>query len=203
MTQEFASAPSGRKLWIGGGVAVLVAAALLVFVVLPAETGWDPLGTGKASGLNDLSKAGEMTELERGALRTGVFHPSDKPIVSDVWTRELAPFESIEFKYTISEGQPMIFKWEATGPVKYVMHGHPFEGGTELTESYGIDTAESVEGGYIAPFTGIHGWFWQNTSMDNVTLTLTATGMMESSTVFDGPAEIEREIPVEEAGEGA
>jgi len=198
MTQETASPPSGKKLWIGGGVAVVAAAALLVFVVLPAETGWDPFGTGEASGLSDLSAAGEMTELERGALRSGVLHLSDKPIISDVWTRELAPFESIEFKYTIGEGQPMVFKWEATGPLKYDMHGHPFDGGTDLTESYGQDTAASVEGGYIAPFTGIHGWFWQNQTLDNVTLTLTATGMMESSTVFEGSAEIERELAAAE-----
>ena len=197
MSETAQSTPSTGKLLIGGGIALVVALGALA-VILPAELGIDPFGTGEATGLSDLAEAGEMTELERGALREGVLTLSKEPLLTDSWTRELAPFESIEFKYTMAEGEPMVFSWQATAPVKYDMHSHPFDGGVELTESYGVDQAAKMEGAYIAPFTGIHGWYWQNQTMDNVTLVLNATGGFTESTVFEGAAEIKRPIAAAE-----
>jgi hypothetical protein len=195
MTQETASPPSGKKLVIGSAIAALVAAAIVFLFVLPAEYGIDPLGTGKATGLSDLAEAGEMTELERGALREGtVLALVDGEMQQDRWEIELESFSSVEFKYTLEEGAPLNFKWIASAPLKYDMHAHPFEGGEELTESYSVDKAQEMQGVYIAPFTGIHGWYWQNQSLDNVTLVLDAEGVMESSTIFDQFGEHPRAI---------
>ncbi len=185
-----------------GGVAV---AAIIVFFVLPAETGYDPTGVGEATGLTEIANP-ENAEFERGQARMatqdvlllGADAPAVTEGVSDSWEIELAPFESVEFKYEIAEGQPMAFRWEATGPVNYDMHSHPYEGGVEMTESYSIDEAQVMEGTYIPAFTGIHGWFWENRSMDNVTLRLEATGAMTHSTVFGSTAVQER--PIEGAG---
>ena len=47
--------PSKRKLATTTAIAVLVAVALLVTIVLPAEYGIDPIGTGAALGLASLS----------------------------------------------------------------------------------------------------------------------------------------------------
>ena len=198
MNETTANPPSTMRIVIGSVIAVIVAGAILVFAVLPAEFGIDLFGSGKKSGLSGLAEAGEMTELERGALREGVLTVSDENIRSDRWEYELAPFESIEYKYTLAEGEPLVFSWKGTGPLNYDMHAHPFDGGVELTESYGVDQAQQMQGLYMAPFTGIHGWFWENRTMDNVTLVLNATGGFPSSTVFEGPVEQEREIePVE------
>ena len=194
MTEVTASAPSTRKLIIGGAVAAVVAGAALVFVVLPAEFGIDLTGAGKSTGLSDLAAAGEMTELQRGALREGVLTTSDQPMRTDRWQIELQPYEAIEYKYTLAEGEPMVFSWKGTDKLNYDMHSHPFEGGVDLTESYGTGESEAMEGLYVAPFTGIHGWYWQNRTMDNVTLTLNASGTFTTSTLFEGPVEQEREI---------
>jgi len=185
---------SRRKIIIGSIVALVVAAAVLVFFILPAERGLDLTGSGEKSGLTRLADAGEMTELERGALREGVLTLSNQTMHTDRWERELAPYEAVEFKYTMEEGQPLIFSWRASAPLNYDMHSHPFEGGEELTESFGVGDAQAMQGLYVAPFSGIHGWYWQNRTLDNVTLTLETTGGFTHSTIFDGPVPTERPI---------
>jgi hypothetical protein len=191
--------------YVAAGV-VLAGAALAVFVILPAETGWDPTGVGESLGLTEIADPANP-ELERGMARMEtqeVLTLSDTPLpatagVTDVWEYELLPFESVEFKYTIPEGQPMTFHWEGTGTLAYDMHAHPFEGGVEMTESYGVDEAQQMNGIYTPAFTGIHGWFWENRSMDNVTLRLEASGAMTQATVYTSAGEQDR--PLEGAAE--
>ena len=194
---------NGRKALIGGLAAVLVAAAVVVVFVLPAEFGKDPTGLGRALGLEVLSEEPVNEEFERGKKRTGVLAALDGEIAApdDRYVLELGPFESGEFKYTLAEGDKMRFAWRATGPVDYDMHSHPFEGGTELTESYAIDKAEAQSGVYTAQFTGIHGWYWQNRTTDNVTVALEAAGPMTASTVFNQFGETERELAAPAAAE--
>lgn len=188
---------SNKTLLIGGAVA-LAAVAVVVAFVLPAETGVDPLGTGAATGLDQIAEP-ESPELMRGMQRTGVLTlsesaPEPAPGVSDVWEYELAPFEAIEFKYTLPEGEPMSFRWEASAPINYDLHGHPFDGGVELTESYAIDEGQAMQGTYVPAFTGIHGWYWQNRTADPVTVRLEASGQLAGSTIYGGPAPVERPI---------
>jgi hypothetical protein len=194
MTDDRFNAPSTRQLVTGSVVAALVAALALLLFVLPAEFGIDPTGAGKALGVAELSASGEMTEAQRGALRKGVLTLTNKPMRSDRWEFELQPFESIEFKYTLPQGAPMVFSWRASGKLSYDMHAHPFEGGEALTESYGKDAANGMRGVYIAPFSGIHGWYWQNRTMDPVKLTLDATGGFTTSTLFDQTGQHDRPI---------
>jgi hypothetical protein len=111
-----------------------------------------------------------------------------------VWEYELPPFEGIEFKYTVPQGGKVAFHWEGSAPLHYDMHAHPFDGGTELTESYAVTEALSLNGIYTAPFTGIHGWYWQNRSLDTVTLRLEASGAMTTSTIFTSAGEIDRPL---------
>ncbi|WP_191229263.1 hypothetical protein [Aurantiacibacter xanthus] len=191
---------------IVGGLVVLAGAVTVLFV-LPAETGYDPTGVGAKLGLTEIADPlGEETVRgnERMA-RQEVLVLSDSapaPIagVTDVWEYELAPFESVEFKYTIPEGAKVAFRWSGTGELHYDMHAHPFEGGTEMTESYGIGDAHEMQGIYIPAFTGIHGWYWQNRSMDNVTVRLEASGGMTNSTIYAANAEIDRPLAGAEAG---
>ena len=167
---EPARPSSKRKLLIGGAVAVVAAAAIVTLFVLPAEYGIDPTGVGKA---------------------TGVLTSSDAPLPPEPGARDrfeitLAPFAAIELKYEIAQGQPMVFHWRASAPVHVDMHAHPFEGGTALTESYLIDDAiQQQSARYVAPFTGIHGWYWQNRTLKDVTVTLDASGKLIGSRTFD------------------
>lgn len=202
MTQ---TAAKSKLPWIIVILLVLVGAVAVLFV-LPAETGYDPTGVGEKLGLTEIAdpvgeetlRGNERMENQEVLVVTDVAAPIDGVI--DSWEYELAPFESIEFKYTIPEGATMAFSWQATGELHYDMHAHPFDGGTAMTESYAIGDASAMAGTYTAPFSGIHGWFWQNRSLDNVTLRLEASGGMTNSTIFAANAEIDRPLEGADAG---
>ena len=195
----------GWVVWLGAALAAL---AVLVLFVLPAEFGIDPTGVGARTGLVEMADP-PNEELERGQARMGredVLTLGTAPAqdgATDEWSAELGPFESVEFKYTVPEGAKIAFDWQASGPVNYDMHAHPFDGGEEVTESYGIGEASRVEGLYTAPFTGIHGWYWQNRNLDNVTITLRASGGFTHSTIYSSGAPVDRPIAgVEDNVEG-
>lgn len=208
--------PSRKKLLIGSAVALAVAAVGLVVFVLPAEYGIDPTGAGKALGLTRLSEGPENIYLKRGQARTNVLFPleaSGEPqrlvlnevfaekgitlppnaeLKSDRFEIELLPYEGIELKYVLDKDAPMWFSWHATAPVNVDMHSHPFDGGTEATESFVIDDLRNQTAVYVAPFNGIHGWYWQNRTMEPVKLTLDTVGLMTGSKIFDPAGEHDR-----------
>ncbi len=227
MTDTAATAPlsSRKKLLIGSAASLAIAAVALVVFVLPAEYGIDPTGAGKALGLTKLSDAPENIYLKRGQARTNVLYPlewdslprplsvdqlfADKGVSmpdgaamkADRFRFELAPYESIEMKYVLDQGAPMFFAWRATGPLSIDMHSHPFDGGPEATESFVIADLPGQTGVYVAPFSGIHGWFWQNRSTtETVTLTLEAVGALRGSKIFDQTGEQDRPLSPPPAG---
>ena len=95
--------------------ALTTATLALVLFVLPAEFDIDPTGLGEAMGIKGMSgyQVGALTTQTGGVYRDQ----------SSFW---LAPFESVEFKYTLAEGQSMVFDWRAksaaTADVIYEMH---------------------------------------------------------------------------------
>ena len=195
------TAPRSKKPLLIGGVALVAIAAGAVLFVLPAETGWDPTGVGKALGLveiadpvNEEQQRGTARMERETVLELSDAAPAAQPGASDVWEYELPPFEGIEFKYTVPQGGKVAFHWQASGPLHYDMHAHPFDGGTEMTESYSVSEAQAMQGTYTAPFTGIHGWYWQNRSLDTVTLRLEASGAMTTSTIFTSAGELDRPL---------
>ena len=199
-----------RAPYVAAGAAAAMAFVVVAFV-LPAETGWDPTGIGTATGLTKIAEP-DNEELERGMARMetqDVLLLSDTPPqaeegIADSWVYELQPYEAVEFKYTIPEGTRVAFRWEGSDTLNYDMHAHPFEGGVEMTESYGVDEARVMQGVYIAPFTGIHGWYWQNRSMEPVTLTLETSGGMTHSTIYGSSGPVERPLEgVENTVEGS
>lgn len=214
--------PSRRGLLIGSAVALVAAGAVAVLFVLPAEYGIDPTGAGKALGLVEMAKP-ENIYLKRGQARKntlfpleasarpdeatlratlsarGIAWPAAGTVRTDRFEFELLPYEGIELKYDLAQGAPMIFAWKASTPVHLDMHSHPFKGGTDLTESFVISELPAQTGVYVAPFTGIHGWYWQNRTLDNVTLTLDATGLMTGSRIFNEAGEHPRPLSDEPA----
>jgi hypothetical protein len=207
--------PSPRQVAIGSAVAIAVAAVSMVFFILPAELVIDLTGFGTRTGLIGLSQKGPAANiyLERGLKRTSVLFPLDvsaKPdeatlrtalaakgiaipasakFVSDHWEYELLPYDSIEMKYKLAEGQPMIFSWRAPVPLHYDMHSVPDQGGNPATESFAITDAPAQAAVYVAPFTGIHGWFWQNQTLSAVTVSIEATGAFTGAVTFDQAGE--------------
>lgn len=199
MTNAQSTRSPRRRTLLVLGAAALALTAVVVVIVLPAETGIDPTGLGKASGLTEMANPQANETLARGLKRKGVFTPSEtalpaEPGESDQWTYDLEPYQEIELKYVLEEGAPVVFSWSADGPLNYDMHAHPFAGGEALTESYAVTKGDRQSGRYVAPFAGIHGWHWQNRGMATVRLTLNASGKIKGSKLLDGRTEQDRAL---------
>lgn len=157
-------------------IAAAFVAGLLLFiaVILPAEFGRDPLGTGQLLGLNPLSAT------TADALNTQYeYHKTDD--VEFI----LEPFQSLEYKYLMDLGNTLVFSWSATGELYFDMHA---ENTTveDAEESYAQQVASEQMGAYEAAFNGMHGWFWENRGFETITLRLKTAGFYVNATEYRG-----------------
>jgi hypothetical protein len=205
--------PSRKKIAKATAVALLVAAALLVTIVLPAEYGIDPLGTGKALRLTDLAKANAKppekpalpaeTQADEapvtivpvlepspdGSAPTvkGTFIAQSKRYMIDSREMKLAPGEGMEIKYNMKKGAGLIYSWIASDKLLFEFHGEPNvkpagKEGTDYYETYELDNQigkDQGHGTFVAPTSGIHGWFWENKTSNEVTLKLVSAGFYD------------------------
>jgi hypothetical protein len=178
-------------------IALAVALVILLTAVLPAEYGIDPLKTGKALGLTGLSKAAETTTATPGRAtpaQTGIY--TAQPNVYKVDSEDLAlgPGEGVEIKYHMLKGAGMVYAWKATDKIQFEFHGEPDQKpNPDYFESYQLDDKvgqDHAYGSFIAPTTGIHGWFWENKGKKEVQIHLTTAGFFDSAKMMaDGPPE--------------
>ena len=160
---ETAAPASPRKIAIAAGVALLTSALLLVAVVLPAEYGIDPLRTGSALGLLGLAQEQPV------ALQPDEYRLDAAELV-------VGPSGWLEYTYRIEEGAGMLFSWRATGPLSYNFHSAPDGAPPGYAESFDAQENDQAHGAYTAPFTGVHGWYWENPNPDAVTISLRTAG---------------------------
>jgi hypothetical protein len=116
---------------------------------------------------------------------TGTFIEQPNRYKVDSREIKLAPGEGMEIKYHMQKGAGLIYSWKSTGKVLFEFHGEPDQkpaGAVEdYYESYKNETAggDSSNGTFIAPNTGIHGWFWDNESSAPVTVNLVSAGFYD------------------------
>jgi len=185
--KETGTPPSPKNIIIATAIALVVALVVLLVAILPAEFGSDPLGTGELFGFTALSRDANPFEEQLEVHR------------SDYVEFVLDAFQSVEYKYLMDLDATMVFRWVADGELYYVMHAEPAGLGAEYAESFEQGTADRRMGSFHAPFTGIHGWFWENRSLNTVVIKLYSSGFYQSSTVFGDGGDYERQInPVAE-----
>ena len=165
---EPAPAASRKKIAVAAGVALLTAVVVLVTAILPAEYGIDPLGAGRALGLLALAQVRPI------APESGEYRLDSIGLV-------LRPSEWVEYTYRLDEGGSMLFSWEASGTVSYNFHSAPDGAPPGYAESFDAQESDQANGTYTAPFSGIHGWYWENTGTEDVTITLTTAGFYSSA----------------------
>ena len=159
---------SPRRLALSCAGAFLLALLVILVAVLPAEYGLDPLGTGEAFGLTLLSRV-QPIGAEVGEYKT------------DQLTLVLAPTEWVELTYELEEGAGMLFSWDATGVVSYNFHSAPEGGPPGYAETFDAEDSEQAHGSYIAPFTGVHGWYWENPGIDYVEIRIATAGFYSAA----------------------
>lgn len=183
-----------RELLRGTLVAAIVAAIVLTFAVLPAEYGIDPTGAGKAMGLTKLhapvaapqpaaaapAKAPGSTVSAPGEQRT--LTVSSKPAVAyraDEMEITLPAGGGVEVKTHLAKGATLIYAWKTKNAEKlnHDFHGEPVNAKENEFESFILENEVSEsKGTLIAPFTGVHGWYWENKTATPVTVVLRASG---------------------------
>ena len=93
----------------------------------------------------------------------------------------------LEYKVSLQKDAALIYDWEVIGAINdsdlyYDFHGHttPVGPGQAMTvATYKQSSARTSRGSLTAPFTGIHGWFFQNSSIKPVVVRIRLAGFYE------------------------
>lgn len=96
----------------------------------------------------------------------------------------LAPKEGMEYKYRLDKGAGMLYSWTSTGDVHWELHSQPDGAAQGYAEFFDTRDGNASNGVYNAPFPGIHGWWWENQTDRQVTITLTTAGFYTESHEF-------------------
>ncbi|MCV0415617.1 MAG: transmembrane anchor protein [Brevundimonas sp.] len=194
-----ADLPSTGQLLKSTGIAAVVASALLVTVVLPAEYGVDPTRIGSVFGLTEMGRikrqlaeeaaadaaadaaAIDATPVSTAPAATPVAPTATTPAPTapgaprtDETVLTLQPDQGAEIKLVMEEGAKARFTWTSSGG-KINFDTHADRPGVSY-HGYGKGSSQSETGVLTAAFTGSHGWFWRNRTGEPVTITLKTEG---------------------------
>jgi hypothetical protein len=193
-----AQAPSKRAIVKATLIALAVALVLLFTAVLPAEYGIDPLRTGKLLRLTGISQADSNSGGRATPANNGIYTVQPGTYKVDTEEIGLHPGEGMEIKYHMQKGATMVFAWKADGPLQFEFHGEPDrKPKPDYFESYLLDNKlgrDRFYGSFTAPTTGVHGWFWQNKTKQDVRMHLSVSGFFDSSKMYEGGAQPEEMI---------
>jgi hypothetical protein len=100
---------------------------------------------------------------------------------------KLKPGEGMEIKYNMKKGAGLIYSWTASDKLLFEFHGDPNvkpagREGTDYYETYELDNQvgkDQFHGTFIAPSSGVHGWFWENKTPNEVTIKLVSAGFYD------------------------
>jgi hypothetical protein len=182
--------PRGRLvLWT---LVALAAGTLIVFgAILPAEYNRDPLGVGRLSGLSRLWAPDEKkVDIGKGSVARA--REYDTPFRSDVVEIPLGGFLSgvanseLEYKVRMKKDATLIYAWEVIGAADprdfhFDQHGHttPKPGEEMSVATYKQAFGLRQQGALTAPFDGIQGWQFSNSSERPVVVRLRLAGFYE------------------------
>ncbi len=127
------------------------------------------LGTTKGS---TVSAKGEQRALTIASAQQVPYRADKMEVI-------LPPNKGVEVKTHLAKGATLIYSWKTKNGqmVNHDFHGEPVDAGKDEFESFilGNGVTES-RASLIAPFSGVHGWYWKNLSDEPVTIVLSASG---------------------------
>jgi hypothetical protein len=186
--------PSASGLLLRVGIAAVVGAVLTVCVIMPAEYRKDPTGFGKLTGLIALATPtvakpvadaatvdtkGDGKATTTPALTTNAwFYPNE--FRTDTIKITLGPDGELEYKVAMKAGGSMVYSWSVDqGTIYYDFHGEPSNDPKHATRYREEQETTKSNGAFVAPFEGIHGWFWLNLTGKPQVVTLKMSGYYE------------------------
>jgi len=82
-----------------------------------------------------------------------------------------------EYKIQVLEGDVFLYEWEAdNGKLFFDFHGEPKGDTSGYFKSFKVDTLSIDSGELTTIFAGTHGWYWRNSNLDPVIITLKLSG---------------------------
>lgn len=189
--QTFQPMPKARLLIFTGG-ALIIAALIVLGAIMPAEFHRDPLSLGKLTGIARLWAPGE-TKVDPNAGAVGRAHEYDKGFRSDVIEIPLTSFlggrfgSELEYKVSMKKDATLIYEWQAVGPTRdddlfYDFHGHTVpKSSTDkmVVSDYKQGVGLHGAGALTAPFDGIQGWLFTNSSEKPVLIRVRLSGFYD------------------------
>lgn len=164
--------PSIKSLLLATGAALLIAMVVLITAIMPVEYGLDPTGLGRKFGL--LALANTAT-----AQRPQVWTCQQQLVQwRDAITITVPPHQGLEYKFKLQKDAKFSYSWHTTegAAVYFDFHGEPEGDTTGYFKSYQETTDQQAAGDLVAPFTGAHGWYWENKSATPLTVMLHTKG---------------------------
>lgn len=162
-------------------VSTVLALVILLIAVLPAEFNIDPTGLGNKLGLTQL--ANTTNEEDRPiAIACDKNSTQDQQENLTHWQDQviivLPPHKGVEYKFNIEKDQVFDFEWQtlAKKPLYFDFHGEPKGDTSGYFRSYKETTDYQSSGTLNPPFSGSHGWYWENKSGRTITIHLKTKG---------------------------
>ena len=125
-----------------------------------------------AGALSTVAAVGETRALTISSKPSLAYRADQMEII-------VPPRTGLEVKTHLAKGATLIYAWKTKGAktVNHDFHGEPIDAKENEFESFILeDGVSESRGTLIAPFTGVHGWYWKNKSDQPVTVVLQASG---------------------------
>ena len=175
--------PTRRGLFLRTAGAAAVAVLIVVCIVLPAEYRKDPTGFGRLTGLLQMStpRVEPQTAAPSAAPTSQTSWSFATPYKSETIVVPIKADGEVEYKIKMKAGQALVYGWQSdNGNVYYDFHGEP-TGNPNGSVTYKKDEElRNANGAFVAPFDGIHGWYWVNLTGNPIKITLKISGFYES-----------------------
>jgi hypothetical protein len=118
-------------------------------------------------------------------IETAKIEPSAAPILkdksryrkNDMVTLVIPAGKGLEYKFHLNKGETLQYHWKTDADKLYFdFHGEPQGDTTGFFKSFLVKTENQSQGNFIAPFSGIHGWYWENRYKHPVKVILVTSG---------------------------
>jgi hypothetical protein len=185
-------------------VAMILLAAAVTSVSLPAQQAKPPAQPAKptaqqAKPAASEPKSGQPSTTPGGvwsgyppvyaampARPEGPMDPAKAGYKVDGIDLTLEPGQAVEYKFHLEQGAVMIYTWKVVEGANVRFDFHTVPDGKPLTASERFMAGETSgsSGVYTAPYAGLHGWWWENTSKGTATIRLNASGFFSKGVMF-------------------
>lgn len=119
-------------------------------------------------------------------LEPGVYREGAAPEGAERISIPVPAFSALEFKLAMKEGDAIAYRWTAEGLTDPERLQSEFHGHTERVGDapgsvmfYRRGSGASESGELTAPFDGVHGWYLNNTTLDDIVIQLDLAGDYE------------------------